>query len=195
MTQQTDRHTAYKNNMQVHLFDASSSGCALPGSLGSELLTRSLATGRFASSLFGTCHLGEVEAERAMESLEQNVKWKQRNGFAATGRSFYLEVCKLRLQRLLPSTASADRTALPAALAAIQVASCSTPTSLTRSFCCSYAHCNLHKFHQQQQAWHPNLVRRNPPSLPKRLWQRSPPVAGKRDPRGLWRATRSTSTR
>ena len=53
---QTNTQLSYRKDC-VYLLDAPSSGCALPGSLGSQLLTRSLATGRLASSLFCTCHV------------------------------------------------------------------------------------------------------------------------------------------
>ena len=61
-------------DMNVYLLDAPSSGCALPGSLSSKLLTRSLATRGLASSLLGSCHFCDLLAVRAMKSLKQESK-------------------------------------------------------------------------------------------------------------------------
>ena len=42
--------------VSVGLLDASGGWCALAGSLGGQLLARSLSSGRFAGGLLGTCH-------------------------------------------------------------------------------------------------------------------------------------------
>jgi hypothetical protein len=43
-------------SVPMRLLDSSSGGSTLPGCLGGELLTRSLASGGLAGGLLGTCH-------------------------------------------------------------------------------------------------------------------------------------------
>ena len=50
--------------MMTYLLHASSCGCTLPGSLGSQLLAGCLATSGLAGCLFGPSHVHKDERER-----------------------------------------------------------------------------------------------------------------------------------